>query len=472
MELMLNWLWQGIVVALAAEAVLALIPRACTQARYGFVGLALVLVLALPAASYIGTIASPVSALDDMSAALGPVVSMPATWWTSTPLAIVLWILWSVFSAGRLSAAVAALREAKRQCRECPRGVEARLHHWSRVKETGRRARLVLSVHVRSAAVLGCGSPTIALSPTLLERLADADLDRVVIHEWAHVQRRDDIAQFAQRLVRIVAGWHPAVWWLERRLELEREVACDEMSVALTGSRKGYATCLATLAAFQTTPVVSLPALAVSSSGLRRRVLRILGMHRSVSARSGGAIAVCAGIALATLALVVGNVQIAQSADAASSSVPIATTAAEDGVAAYSSTPLDRPAQPTRALSSMSRGRSRSSESAVRSSKRDDASPSGAEISTTLRVELPDTVATISRSIEPPTPPRAPLTSRVEAVWTTSIPGVSESTEVKPRSPWMAAADGGVAIGRHSQNAGVATAGFFTRFGKKIADSF
>jgi hypothetical protein len=36
----------------------------------------------------------------------------------------------------------------------------------------------------------------------------------------------------------------------------------------------------------------------------------------------------------------------------------------------------------------------------------------------------------------------------------------------------MAAADGGVAIGRRSQNAGVATAGFFSRFGKKVADSF
>jgi hypothetical protein len=40
------------------------------------------------------------------------------------------------------------------------------------------------------------------------------------------------------------------------------------------------------------------------------------------------------------------------------------------------------------------------------------------------------------------------------------------------RSPWDAASDAGVAIGRGSQTAGVATAGFFTRFAKRVARSF
>ena len=32
--------------------------------------------------------------------------------------------------------------------------------------------------------------------------------------------------------MRALAGWHPAVWWLERQLRIEREVACDEIAVA------------------------------------------------------------------------------------------------------------------------------------------------------------------------------------------------------------------------------------------------
>jgi hypothetical protein len=38
--------------------------------------------------------------------------------------------------------------------------------------------------------------------------------------------------------------------------------------------------------------------------------------------------------------------------------------------------------------------------------------------------------------------------------------------------PWVAAADAGVAIGRGSQNAAEATAGFFTRLSRKISGSF
>jgi hypothetical protein len=51
--------------------------------------------------------------------------------------------------------------------------------------------------------------------------------------------------------------------------------------------------------------------------------------------------------------------------------------------------------------------------------------------------------------------------------------GVAQAPAVSPEpTPWGAAADAGVAIGRGSQKAAVATAGFFSRFGKKIASSF
>jgi hypothetical protein len=39
-------------------------------------------------------------------------------------------------------------------------------------------------------------------------------------------------------------------------------------------------------------------------------------------------------------------------------------------------------------------------------------------------------------------------------------------------TPWGVTADVGTAIGRGSQNASLATAGFFSRFAKKIARSF
>ena len=94
----------------------------------------------------------------------------------------------------------------------------------------------------------------IAVAPSLVRTLDPDDLDRVLIHEWAHVQRRDDVVNILQVAVRIVAGWHPALWWIDRRLHLEREIACDEVAVAITGSPKSYAECLLKLSTLRGTP--------------------------------------------------------------------------------------------------------------------------------------------------------------------------------------------------------------------------
>lgn len=464
MDVLLNWLWQGGIVALAAAALLRVIPQSRTQARYGLAWAACVVVLALPAVPRILAAAASVPAADDAPAFAGPVVSMPIAWWTSTALALALWLVWCGLYAARVVAAALALRDTKGQCRECPPRVEARLHHWSRVRATGRRTRLVVSTRVRSAAVLGCGSPLIAVAPGLLAQLSDADLDRVVIHEWAHVQRRDDIAQFLQLLVRMVAGWHPAVWWLERQLELEREVACDEIAVAVTGSAKEYAECLATLAALPSAPVRWSPALAaVSSSGLRRRIVRILATHRVVAAQPWRAIASCASVALATLAIAVGNVHVVKSAAASSSRSGATPPAAVPAIATQTSTTFDPVAVGASSSSPVPTRRSRSSDARVRPAKRDDG-------------PLPAVAAATQTMAAPPASTVAPVPSRfLEFIEAHSTAPAAESplrADVKARTPWASTADAGAAIGLVSKNAGVAAAGLFSRFGRTIARSF
>ena len=107
----------------------------------------------------------------------------------------------------------------------------------------------------------------IAVAPSLVRTLDADELDRVLIHEWAHVQRRDDLVNILQIVVRIIAGWHPALWWIDRRLHIEREIACDEITVAVTGSAKAYAQCLLKLASLRGTPPAMRTAPAVFTPG-------------------------------------------------------------------------------------------------------------------------------------------------------------------------------------------------------------
>ncbi len=310
MDVLLNWLMQGVVVAIATAAGLRIIPSPRAQARYGFVWVAYLLVMVLP----IVPIAVAALAIEVPPVDLAPVsagaVDVPVAWWRTSAVPLWLWIAWSGFQVAQFTVGAVAVRRARRQSQECPRDVLSRLPHWSHLTTTGRPTRVILSDRVRFAAVLGCGSPIIALAPGLLAQLSADDLDRVLVHEWAHVQRRDDLAQLLQQLVRAVVGWHPAAWWLERQLEFEREVACDEIAVGVTRSAKSYAACLVTLAALPQRPARSLPGLAaISTPQLRRRVVRILSARWNASTRGWRVGAACGAIGLAALALAVSHVR-------------------------------------------------------------------------------------------------------------------------------------------------------------------
>jgi beta-lactamase regulating signal transducer with metallopeptidase domain len=479
-DVALNWLWHGGVVALAAAAMLGVIPKSRTKARYGLLWVACVVVTALPAVPILKEAASASAAAGTRGAALlGPLMPIPMTWWTSDSLAIALWIGWSGVCAAQIVVATAALLAARRRCFPCHPSVEARLLHWSRVKTTGRRTRIVLSTSVRSAAVLGGRTPLIALAPAILEHLNDRDLDRVVIHEWAHVERRDDLARFVQLLMRVVAGWHPAMWWLEGQLELEREVACDEVVLAIAGSPREYAECLATLATLPTGRLRSLHALAaVSRSGLRRRLVRILA-HRSFSSRPWRAIAACSSVILATFALVVGSLPIVESAAPPSDQNVAAPQLLAHVVARQTSTTADPAARSLPSQLARSEGRRPGDDRVKRASR--DASTQGEFVVPAIAMPDPAVAAMPAQAL--PLPPEHPTVvpeegrEEVHAVPAiesdqTLPAAAAPATDASGPTPWTAAADAGVAIGRNSRDAGVAAAGFFTRFGRRLAGSF
>jgi D-alanyl-D-alanine endopeptidase (penicillin-binding protein 7) len=236
MHAVLNWLWQGCVVALALAAMLGLLDRARANVRYLVCWTAQLFVLALPLLALLDPTPGQPSALPRVP--VGAVVAVPDTWWASGLVVIAAWLAWASVGTARFAAAMLAIRRARADTRPFPPQVESALAHWRELRESGRRSRLVVSDAVGAAAVLGSGAPVIAVAPSLVERLEADELDRVLVHEWAHVQRRDDLVNLVQIAIRTLAGWHPAVWWIDRRLQAEREVACDETTVAITGAPK------------------------------------------------------------------------------------------------------------------------------------------------------------------------------------------------------------------------------------------
>jgi hypothetical protein len=322
----------------------------------------------------------------------------------------------------------------------------------------------------------GVGKPEIAIAPTIVGQLNALDLDRVLVHEWAHVQRRDDIAQLVQWLFRIVVGWHPAAWWLERQLEFEREAACDELAVSVTGSAKGYAGCLALLAALPEASVRSVPALAVlSPSKLHRRVARILRIPRVVAPRPWRAVSVVSAAALVAFTLAIAHVEVA--AFSAVSAVISNTAPAQRRVLAPDLT-MASPA--TESTSRVTGGAGRARVPFVAFAF---AEAAAHEARPAVRDQETSSDASVEPAATPGIAPAPVLASDVHRGLPLSAPNAvrsldssgarpQTSQEDQGRAPWTRAADTGIAVGRASEDAGVATAGFFSRFGKRVAGSF
>jgi D-alanyl-D-alanine endopeptidase (penicillin-binding protein 7) len=469
MDAVLNWLWQGGVVAVASFVMLFALRRARANVRYTVCWAALVLIVALPALPPISsTTPAPDAFLPTETDAI---VSLPRAWWTSTLVIFAGWMVWASIQLVRFVSAIVAIRRARARSRKFPSHLESVLPHWRRVRFEGRRATFVLSNSVTSAAVLGWGAPMIAVAPSLVRTLDPDDLDRVLIHEWAHVQRHDDLVNVLQIVVRMVAGWHPAVWWIDHRLQVEREIACDEKTVAITGSPKSYAECLMKLSrlrsqprAIQTAPAVFTP------SGLRARVVTIVSPRRSIAPMWSCTLAAASILVLSLVSLAVGGLTLVEATAFAQPLVSARTLTLSISsdwrvpVAPVVSFDTETERSPRRAL-----GRSPSPQRAkteqVFASPQPEVEPPASPAS-----HEPNAVdSTHAAEIDPEPAPTVAL--EVTTVPHTSPPSPNVTAE-QPRSPWTAAASGGAALGRRSKDAGVATADFFTRFARRVAGSF
>jgi bla regulator protein blaR1 len=95
---------------------------------------------------------------------------------------------------------------------------------------------------------IGLFKPAIVVPSWLISEATPAELEHILLHELAHLRRRDDWTNLAQKIVKAVLFFHPLVWWIERRLTLDREIACDDAVLAQTASPDLYAKCLTHIA--------------------------------------------------------------------------------------------------------------------------------------------------------------------------------------------------------------------------------
>ncbi len=151
---------------------------------------------------------------------------------------------------------------------------------------------------VISPMVWALFGPAQLILPTgLWNRLSEDQRTTLLVHELAHLRRRDHWVRHLELIATAIYWWHPALWWARRALREAEEECCDAWVIwAMPKSNKTYASALLEAVDFLCqAPCPSLP-LGASGAGpvkpLKRRLLMILRGITPKSLSLGGRIAV------------------------------------------------------------------------------------------------------------------------------------------------------------------------------------
>lgn len=126
---------------------------------------------------------------------------------------------------------------------------------------------------LETPVVIGCLKPVLLLPVSFFTGMNNEYIEAIILHELGHIKRYDYLLNMIQVMIEILGFFHPAVWWLSKKIREERENCCDDIAVNIIGNRLIYAKSLVQLEECRNKNKLIL---AANSSNLLRRTARIL----------------------------------------------------------------------------------------------------------------------------------------------------------------------------------------------------
>lgn len=204
----------------------------------------------------------------------GPWIRWTLTGWFALTLLLLI----------RLTASYTSLQRRRTRAVEASVELGARARDWLALRPG---AQLAVSEEISTPVAIGPWRPAILIPARLLGELEAEELDQIILHEAAHLARRDDAQLLLQRIVEALLPLHPVVRWIMRQVDLEREIACDDFVVETLKSPRSYAKCLTRVVELSGNVRGSLTAATAVDdlSHLVRRVNMLLDGTRSTGTR-------------------------------------------------------------------------------------------------------------------------------------------------------------------------------------------
>jgi bla regulator protein BlaR1 len=240
---LLNFIWEGALIAGLTGIGLALLRNSQPQARYILGCAALFACGAWPAAdlhsrlSGLGAVNGE-AATHVYNVSIGIAHDFSSLDWLHDHLnAIVLvWGTCVCFLGLRMAAGLWWISQAA--CKERSDSAwQARVTAMANRLVIDRTVSLRIVDSLAGPVTAGWWRPVVLLPSSLLTGMPPELLDALIAHELGHIKRADYLVNLLQNAIEAVLFYHPAVWWLSRLIRIEREHIADDLATQLVDER-------------------------------------------------------------------------------------------------------------------------------------------------------------------------------------------------------------------------------------------
>jgi murein DD-endopeptidase MepM/ murein hydrolase activator NlpD len=187
---------------------------------------------------------------------------------------VLIWTLGCIVMGLRLFSGWLWTLRWRRRSLPAPEEWQAWLQDLTQRLMPGRRVRLLVSQFLDSPITVGFWKPVILVPSSLFTGMSPELLEALLAHELAHIQRYDYLINWIQSGIEVLLFYHPAVWWISRRIRTEREFLADERAAMVIGEPRRLALALNALDDLQ--PHLISLALAARGGHLMNRIHRLL----------------------------------------------------------------------------------------------------------------------------------------------------------------------------------------------------
>lgn len=291
-------LWQGLLAAIAAGGILLFTRKSKPALRYNLLASVMLLFVATVALTFIWTMSksSPVDGsaaifskqwvLNTVSSQAGDTISeaSKADWLTQVTsflsqyaqLIVTIWFMVFVLKSLQAASGLHYLKRVTRAVSTPDMHWVVRFHELAERMRIGQEIMLRESGQVTVPMVVGFLKPIVLVPLGMLANLPAAQVEAILLHELAHIRRRDYLVNLVQIFCENVFFFNPAILWISKLIREEREHCCDDLAISVMQNKTSFIHALVSFQEYnQSRPVFEM-AFSKKRNHLLDRIKRII----------------------------------------------------------------------------------------------------------------------------------------------------------------------------------------------------